>query len=317
MLILFNLDSNGSDDGIYYPEPTFETLAVTMSLSKFSASVPNSPKISKDRSDNWSILSPTSNKMSYLNKGKQSQTDAPISRRRQVSDTSKNIYASKLFAVFKIDSLPDSEASNPPINETASDSHSTLEAQEESFSLGGLYNVDEIEEISKNGDLLDVVCTDNVPVQGWQMRRSTMIVIPKSLELKVQVSEKGILLVVFTLHLIDDSIVFLKMSHDMKMESVLKIVCSQNKYLYEDHTFECGAKPNLETVELDIPLKHYASRELWVKKKTKTFSTAIVKHKDEIIMTYQNLAAGPKIMLATTATLLEFLNDCTRKIGNA
>lgn len=226
--------------------------------------------------------------------------------------------ASMVQSIFKRNSVIDNDTNMPIIPSKKSLSQRSGLSVDDSFS-SGLKEIGEEEyDDSSVNDLLDVVNVnvDNYFVEGWQLQRSNLIPALPTLNLEDELTENEENYILLKLYLIDDSVVFLKMKHNIKMELVLKYVCSQNGYTFADHTFEHGLKPNLETVELDRMLDYYTSQDLWVRKKTKSYSTIDVKQGENIIMTFQNLAMGPKIMLATTESLLEFLNDCTRKIGN-
>jgi hypothetical protein len=135
---------------------------------------------------------------------------------------------------------------------------------------------------------------DDEVINGWQMRRLTLIpnIKPSDSEESLEEENKVAPLVLFKLHLWDESTSILKMAGDLTMELVLKNICNQYEYVYKDMTFESGEKPNLETVEMDRRLEYYQSKDsklfdLWVMKKSKTYSTVSVTDGENLVLTYQ------------------------------
>lgn len=137
---------------------------------------------------------------------------------------------------------------------------------------------------------------DGETIEGWQMRRVTLIPNLKPAESEESLEKIIAPPVLFRVRFLDDTITIMKMAGDTSMENVLKATCIQGGYAYKDMTFESGEKPNLETIEMDRKLDFYQVPlpkllELWAMKKSKTYSTVSVLEGETLVLTYQMIDA--------------------------
>jgi hypothetical protein len=150
-------------------------------------------------------------------------------------------------------------------------------------------------------DSVDEASFVPIVTEGWTILFTT------TSETEQIVMEKHTQIVKFRVVLIDGKVVHLKAKSDVTMENVLQKICSQKGYTFSELAFESGPKPHLKSVDMDRTLYYYTSKheeissllnihnaallsqpfELWIMKKSKTYSTLLVKSDEGLIMTYQ------------------------------
>jgi hypothetical protein len=132
---------------------------------------------------------------------------------------------------------------------------------------------------------------------GWQMRRLGLIPRAKLVFGSNESVEKEAISLGepfrFQINLYDESKVIVAYPDDMTFEKILMDICTKYGYNYKDMTFEYGKKPNLETVDMDKKLEIYSKEsaliDLWIMKKSKSYSQYSVKCPDsgKEILSYQ------------------------------